>query len=326
VSAPATTVGTGTDRVRPSVAGPWIALRAAVRAAIFVTKMMPLRRSPADLVTRRPETLRVSIATVAGTVQASVYRPRSRGPHPGVLATFGIVPPGVVDPRIAQMGEAFARAGFAALLYCSPNAGDLRLEPSDVAELVDAYDFFLHEPYVDASRSGFSGVCIGSAYALMAAADPRIRDRVRFVFAYAPYSSMRSLAVDIASGTRDVGDVREPWDVDPLTWKVYVRSVTGWLTAPDAEILRRAFEDRIAWTRRRRSCCAHRPATSTAARSRPTVAPRGGCSVRTPATSRPRCERCRRPRKRCSRRCRRSRTSTTSPRSGSCCCTTVTIT
>jgi hypothetical protein len=247
VSAPATTVGTGTDRVRPSVAGPWTALRAAVRAAIFVTKMMPLRRSPADLVTRRPETLRVSIATVAGTVQASVYRPRSRGPHPGVLATFGIVPPGVVDPRIAQMGEAFARAGFAALLYCSPNAGDLRLEPSDVAELVDAYDFFLHEPYVDASRSGFSGVCIGSAYALMAAADPRIRDRVRFVFAYAPYSSMRSLAVDIASGTRDVGDVREPWDVDPLTWKVYVRSVTGWLTAPDAEILRRAFEDRIAW-------------------------------------------------------------------------------
>jgi dienelactone hydrolase len=246
-SAPAATRSIGASRARASLAGPWLALRAAIRSAIFVAKLMPMRRSPADLVTRSPQIHRVSIPTAAGPVEASVYRPRSRGPHPGVLATFGIVPPGVVDPRIAQMGEAFARAGFAALLYCSPSAGDLRLERGDVAELVDAYDFFLHEPYVDASLSGFSGVCIGSAYALMAAADPRIRDRVRFVFAYAPYSSMWSLAVDIASGTRDLGDVREPWEVDPLTWKVYVRSVTGWLPARDAECLRRAFEGRIAW-------------------------------------------------------------------------------
>jgi hypothetical protein len=56
-----------------------------------------------------------------------------------------------------------------------------------------------------------------------------------------------TLAVDIASGTRTLGDDRERWDVDPLTWQVWVRSVTDWLAPAEAARLRDAFEGRIAW-------------------------------------------------------------------------------
>ena len=91
------------------------------------------------------------------------------------------------------------------------------------------------------------GICVGASFALIAAASPRIRDQVRFVFAYAPYSSLWTLAVDIASGTRTVGTVHEAWDVDPLTWKVYVRSVTDRLEPAEARRLRDALEDRITW-------------------------------------------------------------------------------
>jgi len=124
---------------------------------------------------------------------------------------------------------------------------DLRLDPGDIGELASAYETLIAQPFVDPSRSGVLGVCVGASFALMAAACPRIRDRVTFVFAYAPYSSMWTLAVDIAGGTRTLGDVREPWDVDPLTWQTYVRSVTDWLTPSDAARLREAFEARIAW-------------------------------------------------------------------------------
>jgi hypothetical protein len=77
----------------------------------------------------------------------------------------------------------------------------------------------------------------------MAASRPRIRDRVAFVFAYAAYASMWSLARDIASATRARDGVREPWAVDPLTRKVYVHSMTALLEPAEAKRLRTALAD-----------------------------------------------------------------------------------
>jgi pimeloyl-ACP methyl ester carboxylesterase len=51
------------------------------------------------------------------------------------------------------------------------------------------------------------------------------------------------LAQDIASSTRSLGAVREPWRVDPLTRKAYVRSLTAPLDPSEAELLRNAFSD-----------------------------------------------------------------------------------
>jgi hypothetical protein len=75
----------------------------------------------------------------------------------------------------------------------------------------------------------------------MAAASPRIRSQVAFVGAYAPYASMWSFALDIASRTRAIHAAREPWQVDPLTRKVFVHSLTEALAADEAEALRRAY-------------------------------------------------------------------------------------
>jgi hypothetical protein len=78
----------------------------------------------------------------------------------------------------------------------------------------------------------------------MAAASPLIRDRVAFIAAYAPYASMWTFAQDIASATRPRGDGREPWQVDPLTRKVFVHSFTALLEPGEAKRLRKEFADR----------------------------------------------------------------------------------
>jgi hypothetical protein len=78
----------------------------------------------------------------------------------------------------------------------------------------------------------------------MAAASPRIRDRVSFVLAYAPYASMWTFARDIASASRSRNGLREPWEVDPLTRKVYVHSITALLESGEAQRLREACADR----------------------------------------------------------------------------------
>ena len=231
------------NRIRRVIDG----ARAAARCTIFVLQMMPLPQRTRSWITREPIRDPMWFTTPSGRGEGDLYRPRSRGPHPAVLCGLGIVPAGVEHPLVRQLGEGLARAGYAALLFRSTTMRDIRLDPVDIPELVSAYEELTKQPFVDPRRSGLLGVCVGASFALMAAAQPSIRDRVAFVFAYAPYSSMWTLAVDIASGTRTLGDEREPWDVDPLTWQAYVRSITDWLSPDEARRLRDAFEARIHW-------------------------------------------------------------------------------
>lgn len=213
-------------------------LRAVARTLVFLLKVYPMLPSrPLNWVTPRPVVERFRYPTSRGLVEGDLYRPGSPGPHPGVVVCLGVVPFGVDHPQVPRLGEALARSGFAALLYWSPAMRDFRLDPSDVSDIASAYHALLARADIDPSRSGLLGTCVGGAFALMGAADARIREHVRFVCAYAPYASMWTLARDIASASRQCGEVREPWDVDPLTRKVFVHSVTALVDSRDAEVL-----------------------------------------------------------------------------------------
>lgn len=205
------------------------------RAAVMLLKVYPMLPSrPINWVTRRPIVERFTYPTSLGPTEGDLYLPSTLGPHPGVVVCLGVVPFGVEHPQVPRLGEALARSGFAALLYWSPAMRDCRLDPADVADIASAYNSLLGRSDVDKTHSGLIGTCVGGAFALMAAADPRIRDRVAFVCAYAPYASMRTLCRDIASASRERNGVREPWAVDPLTRKVYVHSVTALLEPGEA--------------------------------------------------------------------------------------------
>jgi hypothetical protein len=219
-------------------------IRAAARTAIFFLKILPMLPSrPVDWVTKPPVMEKVRYPTRLGQAEGDLYRPSTGGPHPGVIVCLGVVPFGVDHPQLPHLEEALARAGFAALIYWSPVMRDLRLDNEDIENIALAYQWLLEQPYVDPARSGLIGTCVGDSFALMAAASPLIRDRVAFVGGFAPYASMWTFAQDIASATRIRGEVREPWQVDQLTRKVFVRTLTSFLEPSEAERLRNAFSD-----------------------------------------------------------------------------------
>ncbi|MEZ4504580.1 MAG: hypothetical protein R2848_01675 [Thermomicrobiales bacterium] len=56
----------------------------------------------------------------------------------------------------------------------------------------------------------------GAGFSLLAAADTGIRDRVAFLTCFAPFGSLRTLALDIGSGTTEIDGIRRAWDVDQL--------------------------------------------------------------------------------------------------------------
>ena len=217
-------------------------IRAVAKAAIFFLKVFPMLPSrPVDWVTKPPVIEKVRYPTRSGQAEGDLYRPVAGGPHPGIVVCLGVVPFGVDHPQVPILGKALARAGFVALLYWSPAMRDFRLDPDDIENIALAYRWLIQRPDVDPARSGLLGTCVGGSFALMAATSPLIRDRVAFLCAYAPFSSMWTFARDIASATRSCGDGREPWRVDPLTRKVFVHSLTALLEPDEAERLRSAF-------------------------------------------------------------------------------------
>jgi len=221
-------------------------VRAIARAAIFFLKVFPMLPSrPVDWVTKPPVVEKVRYPTRLGQAEGDLYRPATSGPHPGVVVCLGVVPFGVDHPQVPRLGNALARAGFVTLLYWSPAMRDFRLDPDDIENVALAYSWFIDQPCVDPSRSGLLGTCVGGSFAFMAAASPVVRDRVSFLSAYAPYTSMWSLARDIASATRSRADGagREAWQVDPLTRTVFVHSVTAWLEPGEAAQIRDACAD-----------------------------------------------------------------------------------
>jgi hypothetical protein len=217
--------------------------RAMVRSAIFFLKVFPMLPSrPVDWVTHTPVIEKVRYPTLAGPAEGDLYRPPTDGPHPGIVVCLGVVPFGVEHPQVAVLGRALSRAGFAALLYWSPAMREFQLDPADIENIALAYHWLIEQPNVDAARSGLLGTCVGGSFALMAAARPLIRDQVSFLSAYAPFSSMWTFARDIASATRSSGDQREQWQVDQLTRKVFVHSLTTLLEPDEAKQLRAAYE------------------------------------------------------------------------------------
>lgn len=229
-------------------------LRAVLKAAVFFLKVFPMIPSRAvDWVTPRPRVDRVRYPTLDGWAEGELYRPAAGGPHPGMVVCLGVVPFGVDHPQVPVLGKALARAGIAALLYWSPAMRDFRLDPADVENIALAYDWLVEQPTVDPARSGLLGTCVGGSFALMAAASPRIRERVSYVAAYAPFSSLWTFARDIASGSTQSGppgeEERSPrptravWKVDPLTRKVFVHSLTAWLEPGEAARLRAEFAE-----------------------------------------------------------------------------------
>jgi dienelactone hydrolase len=219
-------------------------IRAVARAAVFFLKLFPMLPSrPVDWVTKPPVVQKVTYPTSSGQAEGDLYRPSAGGPHPGIVVCLGVVPFGVDHPQVPILGNALARAGFAALLYWSPSMRDFRLDPADVENIALAYQWLIKQPYVDPAGSGLLGTCVGGSFALMAAASPLILNRVGFIGAYAPFSSMWTFARDIASATRSDGDTHAPWRVDQLTRKVFVHSVSAWLERGEAERFRSAFSN-----------------------------------------------------------------------------------
>ena len=134
-------------------------------------------------------------------VVADRFVPHRLAPPTPLILVPGVTPAGKDDPRARAAARLLARAGFDVTLPTIPGLTTGRLRTDDVAPIVAAL----------AAADGPSvviAVSIGSGPALVAAADPRVRERVSLIVTLGGYASAPDLVRFYLSGDYAYGNER----------------------------------------------------------------------------------------------------------------------
>ena len=219
--------------------------RAGFHTGLFVLQVLDLPIKPQAWFTAEPLRHEAHYPSSEGTAVADVYRPADGKPRAAVALFLGANAAGRDDPDVINLGDALARAGYVAMFHWSPTmALQANIEPAETGNLVWAFQYLSEREYVDPRRTGLGGFCVGASFALVAAADPRIRDDVAFVNAFGPYFDAETLLLQAASRSVVYDGQRTPWEPDSLTLRVLANELIETLDDPaDAAALTRRYLD-----------------------------------------------------------------------------------
>ena len=216
--------------------------RNGFRTVLFVMQVLDLPIKPQSWVTDEPLRLKVEHG-LSGTHVSEVYRLPGDETRAAVLLSVGATPEGLDDPGLVMLGYALARAGYVTMMHWSPAMGlESNMDPSEVAALVEAYVYLEGLEYVDPERVGIGGFCVGASMALVAAADPGIRDRVDFVNAFGPFYDAGALLRQAVSRTVVYDGETTPWQPEPRTLQFLATELIENVDDPsDVQMLTRRY-------------------------------------------------------------------------------------
>jgi dienelactone hydrolase len=188
----------------------WRPARVAAETLVLLPALFPSAPvEPLDFITPRPSLEHQTFTYSGGTVEADVVSPSSGGQHAAVMLELGAgdLPESDLALRFA---DALARLGIVTMI---PESSGMLAEHLTFAE-VDAIRQSLltldARSDVDPTRVGIVGLSASGGISLVAAAQPDMRDRIRFVNSFGSYDDATTLLVDVASHTIDAdGQIRE---------------------------------------------------------------------------------------------------------------------
>ena len=220
--------------------------RTGLRTALFVLQLLEQPLKPQSWISNEPLREVAAYVSPSGSDVADVYRMPDGSPRAAVLLVIGASPEGLDDPNAINLGKALARAGFVTMMHWSPTMGlEANISPTEPENIVQAFLYLEKQDYVDRERVGLGGFCVGASLALVAAADPRIRDRVAFVNAFGPFFDAEKLLVQAASRSVTHEGEQMAWQPDPRTLRVLANELIETMDDPtDTEILTRIYIDK----------------------------------------------------------------------------------
>ena len=219
---------------------------AVLSGLLMVDVLRPLRPGPVMWVTRSPMETRDTFAGSQRMMEANLYTPAGGGRRAGVVLVHGVVETGKDDPRMVWIARLLARSGFTVLVPDFLGFKSLRLRTSDIQEMADAAVYLrsLHERVLP-DRVGMIGFSYGAGPMLIAAADPRIEGRLKFVVSFGGYHDLVQVIKFVTTGYYQYGEERGYAKPDDYTRWIFLRYNLDLLRDPvDQAILAKVSEAR----------------------------------------------------------------------------------
>ena len=216
-----------------------------VHTFLFVTQVLNMPVKPQSWFTKEPVREEVTYPRPGGEGVADIYRIPDGKKRAAVLLFLGANAAGRDDEDVINLGKALGSAGFVTMFHWSPTmALQYNIDLAELENLVWAFQYLREQPFVDQKQVGMGGFCVGASFALVAASDARIRDKVVFVNAFGPYYDAHQLLLQLSSRSRFYQDQREAWEPDHLTVRVLANELIETLAdARERELLRSIFVD-----------------------------------------------------------------------------------
>lgn len=132
--------------------------------------------------------------------QGDLYR-LSAPPKAAILLVPGAAQKGKDDPRLVALANTLARVGFAVLVPDMAGVRDLKVSPHDVREVADAFTYLVaRSDLAPQGRAGIGGHSYAVGPAILAAMEPALRDRVRFVQGVGGYYDIEDVIAFFTTG------------------------------------------------------------------------------------------------------------------------------
>ncbi|HET7342144.1 MAG TPA: hypothetical protein VFL90_11815 [Methylomirabilota bacterium] len=194
-----------------------------VAGAFLVEFLTGGAHRPLSALTAAPE--RVPLDVTGATVDRW-----SRGGGVPLVLVHGYAPQGKDDPRVQEAAALLARAGFDVAVPTIPGLTRGRLRPDDVRPVVATL----------AARSRptvMIGVSVGAGPALLAAAEPAVRARVRTVLTLGGYASAPELLRFFLTGDYAWDGVRGRVVHEPAVVRAFIEANADLLDTPARDAL-----------------------------------------------------------------------------------------
>jgi dienelactone hydrolase len=221
-----------------AVVGLWHPARVAVQTLVLLPALFPgAPIDPLSAVTATPEQQHEVATYSAGTVDTELFVPAQGGRHPAVMLLLGAGDLPRSDLAV-QFATALARLG---ILVSVPESSGMLAEHLTFDE-VEAIGVSLkaldQRSDVDGTRVGIVGLSASGGLAIVAAAQPDLRDEVRFVNSFGSYDDAISLLVDVASHSLVADGTVAEWTPEQRTVEVVGNALTdAGVSEPDRDEL-----------------------------------------------------------------------------------------
>jgi len=203
----------------------WHPARVAVQTLLLLPALFPSAPvDPLSLVTQTPMREERSYPYAAGRVEANLFHASGSGQHGAIILLLGAGDLPRSDLAV-HFAEALARSGVVTLVPQSSGMLAERLTFDEVDAVRASVDLLRGLPDVDAERIGLVGLSASGGLSIVAAGQPDLRDRVRFVNSFGSYADASGLLLDVLSRSIDVrGEIRA-WEPQARTVEVVANAL-----------------------------------------------------------------------------------------------------